>query len=349
MTQGMPLDWITRHVSGVVRQGLSFDKVVEASMIDLRHGDNRDLVGPAQYLLLCLNTTLGIDDAAHGLTRARIDPRYTALSLRVALGCATLEDAILAVARLYRTAAASAVQIELKTTHDTAILSVCAESARGADAIMIEEIYLSWAFMHCLYYLGQFMPVIDVTTRDPLHFNMGRRHFAIGAPVHFGPVTRLRFARSLLGRRTVKRAGANPHWDCFRLWLDFVEEGDFWRTANHDPFASGELRLKDLAAREGISTSTMRRRLLSSDGGFRHARERALVAAAVRKLRGSDDSVEAIAADLGYADARSLRRFLKGATGETPQQLRASGTLTRFGNDAPVRERLKALGAAMGA
>ena len=56
-----PFDWITRHTSGVVRQGLSFEKVMEASLIDLRHGDNRDLIRPAQFLLLCMNTALGVN------------------------------------------------------------------------------------------------------------------------------------------------------------------------------------------------------------------------------------------------------------------------------------------------
>jgi hypothetical protein len=136
MSYGMPLDWISRHARGAIRQGLTFDHLMATSMIELRHGDNRDLVGPAHYLLLCLNTALGVDDATHGLARSRIDPRYTALGLRIALGCVTLEDAIHSVARLYRTAA-SAVQIELKTAHDTAMLSVSADSAQGSDAIML--------------------------------------------------------------------------------------------------------------------------------------------------------------------------------------------------------------------
>jgi AraC-like DNA-binding protein len=209
---------------------------------------------------------------------------------------------------------------------------------------MLEEIYLGWIFMHCLYYLGRAMPVISVTTRDPLHFNLGRDHFAIGAPVRFGPVTSMHFSRSLLSRRTANRAGANPHWDCFRLWLDFIEHRE---VAGDAARIAGPSRLKEIAARAGVSPSTMRRRLLASDGSFRHARERALVASAVRKLRSTDDSVEAIAFDLGYADARSLRRFLKAATGETPQQLRLSAA-SQSGNDARVRERLKTIGAVMG-
>jgi hypothetical protein len=277
MMYQMPFGWITRHMSGVVRQGLSFENVMEASLIDLHHGDNRDLVGPAQFLLLCMNTALGIDDAAHGLARSRIDPAYTALGLRVALGSATLEDAILAVGYLYRTAS-SAIQIELKTTQDLAILNIRADSILDADAIVLEDTYLSWLFMHCLYFLGNAMPVLGVSTRDPFHFNLGGRHFAIGALVRYGPVTSMTFPRTLLGRHGLNRAGANPHWDCFRLWLDFIEHGDAAPTKSDYVTARGHLHLEDIATRAGLSASTIRRRLLV-EGGLRHARQQAFVAA----------------------------------------------------------------------
>jgi AraC-like DNA-binding protein len=169
------------------------------------------------------------------------------------------------------------------------------------------------------------MPVIEISTRDPFHFNLDRKHFAMDAPVHYGPVTGMQFPRAVLGRRGLNRAGANPHWECFRLWLDFVEPGQTSRT-EHDDLDSSWPRLKDIAESAGVSTSTMRRRLLA-DGGFRRARERKLVAAAIDRLRNSDDSVESIAAELGYSDARSLRRFLKVTTGATPQQLRITAPL----------------------
>jgi AraC-like DNA-binding protein len=148
-----------------------------------------------------------------------------------------------------------------------------------------------------------------------------------------------------LGRHGVTRAGANPHWECFRLWLDLIEHHTA-PTRSEYLSADAPLHLQDIAARAGLSASTIRRRLLG-EGGHRHARQQALVAAALRKLRGSDDSVEAIAAELGYSDARSLRRFLKAATGATPQQLRTSG-LARHHDDTQVRRKLRDIGAAMG-
>ncbi|SFJ07084.1 helix-turn-helix domain-containing protein [Bradyrhizobium sp. Gha] len=275
--------------------------------------------------------------------RARIDPVYTALGLRIALGCDTLEEAILAVAQLYR-AASCAVHFELKAKHDVAVVSVHAESLRGSDALLLEDIYLSWIFMHCMYFLGGAMPVTSVSTRDPLHFCLDGKHFAIDAPVRHGTVTGMQFPRALLGRRSLNRAGANPHWECFRLWLDFIEHrgGATERNALCD---LGGLRMKEMAVRAGVSTSTMRRRLLS-DGGFRQARERKLVTAAVDRLRNSDESVESIAAELGYSDARSLRRFLKATTGATPQQLRMA-VFSPQPDDREARVRLQEIGAAM--
>jgi len=58
-------------------------------------------------------------------------------------------------------------------------------------------------------------------------------------------------------------------------------------------------------------------------------------------LRSSSRSTEAIAAELGYADSRSFRRFMKSATGKTPEALRVEPSRT-----APptrlLRERLRA-------
>jgi AraC-like DNA-binding protein len=47
------------------------------------------------------------------------------------------------------------------------------------------------------------------------------------------------------------------------------------------------------------------------------------VEVSLRLLRESSRSVDSIARQLGYSDARSFRRFIKSATGLTPEALRA--------------------------
>jgi hypothetical protein len=123
----LPYDWLRRHTAGAVRQGLSFDALLAESLIDLRYGDNRDVVGPAQALLLCMNTTLGLEDSAHGLANASIMPSHSALSLRIALSCSTLGAAINAISRFYKTVS-TAVRFNLATQHDLAIVSVSVDA-----------------------------------------------------------------------------------------------------------------------------------------------------------------------------------------------------------------------------
>jgi AraC-like DNA-binding protein len=346
MLTGLPLDWVIRHCAGGVRQGLTFEAMMADSLIDIRHGDNRNRVSPAQYLLLCMNVAVGVEDAAHGLARSGIIPGYSAIGLRAVVGAPTLESAINSVRKLYAMAAQS-LRVHLTTQHDHAILSVEADCADDDEGALLEDLYLGWMFMHCMYFLGRALPVIAVTTRDPTHFNMGRTHHAIGAPVRLGSVTSMRFAKSLLGARGAHRADHNVHWECFRLFLEFIENG--W--ADRPPLANtpnnSTLRLTEMARQAGLSTSSMRRRLQPSEGGFRQSRQRALVEAAVEMLRDSQVSVEAISAELGYADGRSFRRFLKGATGKTPKDLRQTGLDQQTANDHLIRQRLQEIGEAI--
>lgn len=309
------------------------------SLIDLRYGDERDEIGPAQAVLLSMNTVLTMQDSAHGLASSSIVPSHTDMSLRIALGCATLEAAIISVARFYETVC-KAVHITLRTKGDLATISIEVDASITEDGRQLEEIYLTWLFMHCIYYLGRPLPATDVILRDPRHFNMGRQHFGIGAPVRHGSETSFRFARSLLGARTVNRVGANPHLEAALLWLDFVEGETPERNGMVYLGDDGFTRLKDVAQERSVSRATIRRRLQSIEGGFRGARERALVKAATSLLMTSDQSVEAISAELGYADARNFRRFFKNATGLTPQQARSGSTTASAGSQQRLLDKL---------
>lgn len=339
LTWALPFSWVRAGTAGAVRQGLSFDYLMSESLIDLQYQDERDVIGPAQAILLSMNTVLTLQDSAHGLANSSIVPSHTDMGLRIALGCATLEAAIVSVARFYETVC-KPVHINLHTNGDLATISIVVDAAITEDGRQLEEIYLTWLFMHCIYFLGKPLPAADVTLRDPHHFNMGRQHFGIGAPVRHGPVTSFRFARSLLGAKTQNRVGANPHLEAALLWLDFVE-GET-PECNHLIYLGddGFTRLKDIAEERSVSRATIRRRLQSVEGGFRGARERALVKAATSLLMTSERSVEAISAELGYADARNFRRFFKNATGLTPQQARSHSISATVGSQQRLLEKL---------
>ncbi len=344
----LPYEWLRRHTAGAVRQGISFDSLMGQSMIELQHGDDRDVVGPAQAILLCMNTTAALEDAAHGLARASIIPCHSALSLNIALGCGSLEAAINAVAKFYETVS-TAARFKLETSQEYATVSVQVDARYDGDGLQLEETYLTWLYMHCMYFLGHSMPVIDVSLRDPRHYSLGQRHLGIGAVVRAGTVTSLRFARSLLGARSNQQAGDNVIWEALRLWLDHVQTSSGVRDPAMYLDKKGFVRLKEMAEQRNVSRSTMRRRLQVSDGGFRGAREHILVETATGMLLSSDESVEAISVELGYADARSFRRFLKNATGLTPHQIRSRGLSISSGGEQRIVERLVTVSAKIAA
>jgi len=101
------------------------------------------------------------------------------------------------------------------------------------------------------------------------------------------------------------------------------------------PAAFGEtggvdLRVKDMAREAGVSPSTLRRRMQRDHGGFRAARQQAIVQSGLAMLRNDRDSVDAVAVQLGYSDARSFRRFIKKATGRTPEEIRSGAELAAW-------------------
>jgi len=342
MSNLVPLDWVKKHSAGAMRQGVDFDSLMASSLIQIEYGDNRDLVSPAQWLLLCLNTSIRLDDATHGLARSGFASGFTLVGLRSVKGCVTLEAAIRTVQHLYSLTSRS-IRIELSTTNDHAILSVEADCETDQEKAVLEDTYLSWIYMHCMYFLGRPFPVLSVTTSDISHFNIGRLHYAIGAPTRHGRYASMRFAKSLLAQRGTGNLDENPHWECFRLWLDSAKGLASERSATGPEVHAVPPRIGELAMQSGVSRATVYRRLLATEGGARLQRQRALTDSAVRLLRETNDCVESISAELGYADARSLRRFLKTTTGKTPKEIRESALQDSSDANQRARQRLQKL------
>lgn len=342
MFAGIPLHWIRRQVAGAVRQGLSLDDLLEASTIDLQHGDDRDLVTPAQFSLLCMNTMLGVDDAAHGLAKTSLGPLYPAIGLRMAAARPTLGEAFETLCRLY-SLASTAVQVRVDSGPELARLSVRVDGRNDEDTGQLEEVYLGWMYMSCLYLLDRPLPVVDVTVRDPTHFNLGTRHWAMGGLVRRGDTTSFRFSNRFLSAVLTTRSGPIALWDCQRIWLDGLRDGQAAPAAADSVEGGRAPRFNEMVKASGKSANTVRRQLRSSIGGYRETRQSALVQAATLRLRSSNRTVEAIAVDLGYSDERGFRRFLKNATGLTPQQIRASRRAVEETADERALEKLKTL------
>lgn len=347
MSEGVPLHWVERHVSGAVRAGLSLDTLLADATIEPRFGDSRDYVTPTQYLLLCMTTMLALNDASHGLASAKIGLRYPATGLRIAMGYATLGEALDELCR-FHSMASPVLHVRVHTDHNFATLSVHTDARTTSDAMVIEEIYLGWIHMICSYLLGRALPVHEVILSDPHHFNLGGGHWALRGTVTLGNVTAFRFPRHLLNARISSSGEARAFWDCNRAWLANHAGHGWGDSVSQYVRGSDFVRFSDLARDAGQSTSALRRHLKSETGdGFRQARRRALIMAATERLFTSNAPVDQIAIDLGYSDGRSFRRFVKTATGLTPQDIRAGIQRTKCSQDTLALGKLKALAEGM--
>ncbi len=345
-SSGIPLSWVERQTVGAVAEGMSRDSLYANCLIDRRFGDDRDRVSAAQLNLLYMSICTSIEDEAHGLGHSRIRLGQAELALRAILGCSTLETAISAMVRLYRLNS-SAVQLALRIEGADAVLAVfCDESDRRVTTKFLEDCYLTFIFQCLSYFVGGGLPVLMLETRDPEHINLGGRHWAICAPVGLASVSALRMPASALKLGRAAEGHARTFQEMLQSWLNHVE-GDLIPTAFASPDINS-MTVGEFARDAGISASTLRRRMNREHGGFRHARKVALVGAGLTLLRNDRESVDAIAARLGYSDARSFRRFIKSATGRTPEELRSGLSVDPvYAPNAAVHQRIERLAGLM--
>ncbi len=342
--QGFPLSWARRHCANAIAEGMSLDSLFADALIEPRFDDERDRISAAQLTLLYYNANLSTEDEARRNGRGRLPVGLGALAARAMFGCATLESGLGAVIRLYELAA-STIRIRLTVEHHEALLAVHCDGRAGSDLTSLEDAYISFLFMCCNYFVGGSLPLARVETPDPTHMNLGGAHWAARAPVQLGALSALCFPKAWLAARRAPDRTDDLFCGVFGDWLTFVEGPS--GPAQPQLASLAELNVGRLAAAAGVSPATLRRRLDRSDGGFRRLREETLVDAGVALLLETTDSVDAIAAQVGYSDARSFRRFIKAATGRTPLEWRQGAALMRPNLD--VRHRIHTFAKGMSA
>jgi AraC-like DNA-binding protein len=246
--------------------------------------------------------------------------------LRIMMACSTLERAIGSLANFHEMG--QPISIRLRTDGIEAQLCVSCDDAFGGEHTpVIEDIYLNTIFGGLSYFLGRRFPATAVVTRNRGQA-LGVRHWSMMALVHLGSVAAIHFPLSLL----TETRQADPTDDiCWTVLHHRLALDDGINTQQTDRSVSiRQLNTIALCSELGISPATFRRRNSVAGHSFRRFREETLVEASLSLLADEARSVSSIAAGLGYADARSYRRFIKGATGSTPDQIRASGIAVRM-------------------
>lgn len=302
---------------GAVSRGLPIAPMFREAFID---PDSHSHVSFAQLVLLYLISIKETDDKFGGLGRRSFPPSQIILMFRVLMGCNSLERALISLARLHEMD--QPISISLQTNASDAQLCIRCDDAFGGDnAPVIEDIYISTLFGGLSYFLGRRFPATAIRTRNRT-FASSTRHWAIAVPLHYGSVAAIHFDKSLLADRRQGQLIDDIFPAILECWLSHTH-GMYTREVTESA-SIRHLNTKVLCAELGISPATFRRRNSISGDTFRRFREETLVRTSLTLLADDSRSISSIAAELGYADVRSYRRFIKGATGLTPDQLRTN-------------------------
>lgn len=317
MTYGqIPLSWASQQASAAVAGGLSLDRLFDRALITPKFGDERDQISPLQLMVFYAAIVLETDDGTHSMVRHRHAPATGPLGFRILFGSVNLGDGLLALSKFYEVSSRS-IRMRLSTEADQAFLAIQVEDERGGGMLM-EDILLTYLYLGLTCFLGRPFPAAWVGTRDASHFSLGSLHHVIGSPVRFHSCAGVSFPKALLGSRPPIGGVDEFSWRPMDVALSMMA------TPRHPQpgVTIRDLRVDAQAADHMMAPSTYRRMMARNGLGLRQVRERALLDAGLDLLTTRSYSVEAIAADLGYSDAKSFRRFVKRATGRTPSQLR---------------------------
>jgi AraC-like DNA-binding protein len=312
----IPVSAAFDRCSGAVLHGLSRDALFRASFVE---PERQSLISFAQIGLLYANMMVEMDDLLIGFGRCAIPTSRLSLLFRVMIGCATLDSAVNSLVQFHHSG--QPIVVRIGTSASGAKLSIhCDSSVGGTNGPLIEDLYIQHVFGGLSYFVGRPLPATAVSTRNQNNPTIGVPHYSMLIPLHLDTVAAIHFPTSLLSEHRHGEPTDDIYWSVCEHWLA-IATGTMVRA--RDPSTSiRHLNTKALCTELGISPATFRRRNSMEGGNFRRFREETLIEASLTLLADDSRSISSIAAELGYADARSYRRFIKGATGRTPDQLR---------------------------
>jgi AraC-like DNA-binding protein len=87
-------------------------------------------------------------------------------------------------------------------------------------------------------------------------------------------------------------------------------------------FSEGLPGFEEIAARLGMSASSLRRRLMAEETSYQQLKDKCRRDAAIRLLQAGELSVADIGEELGYTETSSFIRSFRGWTGTTPRSFR---------------------------
>lgn len=290
-----------------------------------------DALSAAQYMLMGVGIINLVDDEMHTAARSKMPRGTVSTGLRIMASARSLRTAIESLRKFYTLVGINQT-IELVSSGPTTRLELSADIPDSRLSAAIEEMIIISLHCQISFIIDRPLPVFSMVTHGD-HPYRNDVHPYLGCKVGSGSKTSLIFPTSCLDLQPVARIGDTPVTDAVLCWLKQI--------VSHSPSAIDRevlkpmsaavfdrLRVQDISFGEcclelGLQSDELRRALSGEGTGYRPLRQRALL----ERLRphllagaGMDD----IALDMGFSDARSLRRSLRSASGMSLTELRES-------------------------
>jgi AraC-like DNA-binding protein len=271
-----------------------------------------------------------VDDEVLGLCSHRVPPGSAELMVARALQEPTLGEAINAFANSANILWPD-IHVETKTRLDE--LHFCMSSKR--EYLDARQIYLEVA---CIPFYCTFQWLSDTEFparrfRTAANRPSGALHLLaiLDCGVQFeGEGVDIVLPRSVASLPTTKKPLADWRSDIYQIYLNILQNRkNSVSTPRLQSYVTKALRsgIKSqrlIAASAGLSVATLRRNLAMERTSFRELSDR-VFGETVNTLIASREPVEAIAAQMKYADARSFRRAFRRVFGVNPSKFRKSG------------------------
>jgi AraC-like DNA-binding protein len=314
-------------LEGARRKGADVDELLRRSGVDPGLLEIPGWRGDVDIMArLVRSVWQALDDEFMGFTAAPMPQGAFAFACELALAGPTIAGGLAQAMRFYNLASRD-IDTRLEEEHGRVSITVrFADPARDPDNYFSEFWLIIWHRLAC-WLAQETVPMVDAHfdyPRPPYYeefkylfpcnpgFEAGERSISLDAQALRGPVRRTReeLARMLdeapLAIMTIPASDRSLAREVRALL-----RADVSRSAD------------DVAAALGTTADSLRRRLRGEGSGLAAIRENVRRDMATRQLGETGLSIEAIAASLGYAEARSFTRAFCSWTGMPPSRYRA--------------------------
>lgn len=331
--RGAPiLDWLT-HANVGGPQGVINDNTA---------------LSAAQYTLMCVGIMNLVDDEIHAVSRTKTRRGTAAIGLRIMASARSLRTAIEALDKFY-TMMGQGEKITLVTSGPVTQLQVSADISDPDLSATVEEMIA--VSLHCQFsfVLDRLLPISAFVTHGD-HPYSNQIHPYLGCTVRRGKRTTVVFPTWCLDLEPIAKLGDAPVTDAVLHWLNQLDARTVAGFGQYklQPISAAvydKLRERDLSYAEcshelRLPSDELRRALAAEGCGYRGLRHSALL----ERLRPhliSGASLDDVAPELGFSDARSLRRSVRSASGLSVAELRQTVFIGDTRGDSLMIGRLK--------